>query len=98
MQTVLGGSGGMLPRENFRKFGVPWTAFYAFRWWTKREIKYRVVKRRSKSINAGEQNIYQTFQHFRVKTPIRVIRIEVSICFYVLFKTWPGNMTATYEV
>ena len=24
------GSGGMLPRENFRKFGVPWTAFYAF--------------------------------------------------------------------
>ena len=26
----LGGSGGMLPRENFRKFGLPETAFRAF--------------------------------------------------------------------
>ena len=30
MQTVLGGSGGMFPRANFRRFGVPRTAFYAF--------------------------------------------------------------------
>ena len=30
MQTVLGGTGGMLPRENFRNFGVPWTAFTRF--------------------------------------------------------------------
>ena len=30
MQTALGGSGGMLPWKNFRKYGVPWTAFYAF--------------------------------------------------------------------
>ena len=24
------GSGDMFPGENFRKFGLPWTTFYAF--------------------------------------------------------------------
>ena len=33
-------------RMRGRRFGLPWTAFYAFSWWTKREIEYRV---RSKS-------------------------------------------------
>ena len=32
------GSGGMFPREKFRKFELPWTAFRAFSWWRKRKI------------------------------------------------------------
>ena len=27
---------GMFPRENFRKFGLPWTVFRVFSWWRKR--------------------------------------------------------------
>ena len=31
-----GGPGSMLPRENFRIFGLPSTTFRAFSWWRKR--------------------------------------------------------------
>ena len=34
--NLYGGSGGMLPRENFRNVGLPWTTFRAFLWWRKR--------------------------------------------------------------
>ena len=44
---LVGGSGDMLPRENFRIFGLPWIAFRAFSWWRKREKEYRVVERKS---------------------------------------------------
>ena len=33
---LVGGSGGMLPWENFRIFGLPWTTFRVFSWWRKR--------------------------------------------------------------
>ena len=29
-------SGHMIPRENFRIFGLPWTTFRTFSWWRKR--------------------------------------------------------------
>ena len=45
----LPGGPGYAPPGNFRRFGLPWTAFDAFSWWTKREMEYRVAKRRSKS-------------------------------------------------
>ena len=38
---LVGGSGGMLPRENFRNFEMPWTPFHAFSWWRKRERQCR---------------------------------------------------------
>ena len=39
MQTCRGGgrSGGILPRGNFRNFGLPWTTFRAFSWSRKTE-------------------------------------------------------------
>ena len=40
-----GGGGGMLPRENFRNFEMPWTTFHAFSWWRKRERQCRVATR-----------------------------------------------------
>ena len=40
----------MLPRENFRNFGLLWTTFRAFSWWKKRERQGRVVKRKSQSL------------------------------------------------
>ena len=47
--TNFWGSGGMLPRENFRNFGLPCTTFREFSWWRKREREGRVVKRKSQS-------------------------------------------------
>ena len=69
---LLGGSGGVLPRENFRKFGVPWTAFYAFWWWTKREIDYRVVKRRSKSLPHDHLKIQYRASHLSNRFPNKI--------------------------
>ena len=43
--NLQGGGGGVLPRGNFRNFGLPWTTFRAFSWWRKRERKRRVVKK-----------------------------------------------------
>ena len=46
IQTCRGeGSGGMLPREHFRNFEMPWTTFHAFSWWRKRERECRVATR-----------------------------------------------------
>ena len=42
---LVGGSGSMLPRENFRNFEMPWTTFYAFSLWRKRERESRVATR-----------------------------------------------------
>ena len=38
---------GVLPRENFRHLGLPWTTLRAFSWKRKREREYRVVKKKS---------------------------------------------------
>ena len=73
MQTSRGvRSGGMLPRENFRKFGVPWTAFYAFCCGTKREIEYRVVKRRSKSPSLDRLKIQHRASHLSNRFPNKI--------------------------
>ena len=41
-----GGSGGMLPRENFRSYELPCTTFREFSRWRKRERECKVVKKK----------------------------------------------------
>ena len=55
---LVGGSGGMLLRENFRNFEMPWTTFHAFSWWRKRERQRRVATRIFISFYKNEAQIW----------------------------------------